>query len=394
MKKIKRILIAALVLVLALGAFPDGAMAADETEGKCGDEITYSFAPETGVMTISGAGRMWDYFYADESGVQILDREYAALCGEIRELVIEEGVTYIGMDAFEGCENLKKVTFAPTVMSIGQFAFLGTGLEEIDIPEGIGYVGTQAFSNCRELKRASLPSTIRYLAQNVFAYDDALELLEIGGCCAMPAYGGTAAFCPALTQITVAEDNPLFSLKDGVLFYETILWQYPGGSEAESYVIPGNTTAVILSAFAGAERLKAVFIPLSVTEIGEEQFVDSGVTDVYYEGTEQQWAAISAPDNLLTPRSHTEAINIHYQATVAEMEKGAAEEPPHPKKGDVNADGSVTAEDARLALRASVSLEQLTEEQTAAADTDGDGAVSAEDARMILRASVHMDSFG
>lgn len=59
--------------------------------------------------------------------------------------------------------------------------------------------------------------------------------------------------------------------------------------------------------------------------------------------------------------------------------------------GDVDGDRKITAEDARLALRAAVGLEKLTDVQKAAADVDGDGVITAEDARRILRESVGLE---
>ncbi len=59
--------------------------------------------------------------------------------------------------------------------------------------------------------------------------------------------------------------------------------------------------------------------------------------------------------------------------------------------GDVNGDGTIAAADARLALRASVGLETLTDEQKAAADVDGNPGITAADARLILRASVGLE---
>ena len=56
--------------------------------------------------------------------------------------------------------------------------------------------------------------------------------------------------------------------------------------------------------------------------------------------------------------------------------------------GDINFDGRVTSEDARLALRAAVELEKPTEAQKLSADVTGDGRITAEDAREILRKSV------
>lgn len=61
-------------------------------------------------------------------------------------------------------------------------------------------------------------------------------------------------------------------------------------------------------------------------------------------------------------------------------------------KGDIDGDGSVSAADARLALRASVGLESFTDEQTLSADIDANGTVTAADARLILRASVGLET--
>ena len=56
--------------------------------------------------------------------------------------------------------------------------------------------------------------------------------------------------------------------------------------------------------------------------------------------------------------------------------------------GDVNGDGSITAEDAREILRFSVGVDPMTEEMKILADIDGDGTVGAEDARLALRRAI------
>ncbi len=61
--------------------------------------------------------------------------------------------------------------------------------------------------------------------------------------------------------------------------------------------------------------------------------------------------------------------------------------------GDVNGDGKITADDARLALRYSAKLEKLNEAAVTAADADKNGTVTAEDARKILRVSAKLDAF-
>lgn len=63
------------------------------------------------------------------------------------------------------------------------------------------------------------------------------------------------------------------------------------------------------------------------------------------------------------------------------------------QKGDIDADGLITAEDARLCLRAVVGLEELNELQRDAADLAGSGVIDSSCARNILRASVGMEQF-
>lgn len=64
----------------------------------------------------------------------------------------------------------------------------------------------------------------------------------------------------------------------------------------------------------------------------------------------------------------------------------------HPLFGDIDADNSVSASDARLALRAAVSLETLSEAAAAAADVDANGKIEAADARLLLRMSVNLEN--
>lgn len=61
--------------------------------------------------------------------------------------------------------------------------------------------------------------------------------------------------------------------------------------------------------------------------------------------------------------------------------------------GDIDGDRAITSADARLCLRAAVSLIQLDNYQKDAADVFGDGKICAENARKILRVAVRLDRF-
>ncbi|MBQ7639103.1 MAG: dockerin type I repeat-containing protein [Clostridia bacterium] len=60
--------------------------------------------------------------------------------------------------------------------------------------------------------------------------------------------------------------------------------------------------------------------------------------------------------------------------------------------GDLNGDGSVTAEDARMILRVAVKLEALSATNQPRADLDGDSVITAADARAALRIAVKLDT--
>ena len=60
--------------------------------------------------------------------------------------------------------------------------------------------------------------------------------------------------------------------------------------------------------------------------------------------------------------------------------------------GDVNGNGSILADDARLILRYAVKLEAPDDETFRKADIDGDGAISASDARLALRYAVKLEN--
>ena len=59
--------------------------------------------------------------------------------------------------------------------------------------------------------------------------------------------------------------------------------------------------------------------------------------------------------------------------------------------GDVDGDGKVTTADARLALRAAIGLEKLSEDAKKAAHMSGDGEITTADAREILQQAIDLD---
>ena len=71
---------------------------------------------------------------------------WTALNGYITEVVIGEGITYIGTSAFYGFTNITAVSFPSTLTEIGNYAFYGcTALKSVTIPEKVTVIGAYAF---------------------------------------------------------------------------------------------------------------------------------------------------------------------------------------------------------------------------------------------------------
>ena len=70
----------------------------------------------------------------------------------ITSVIISEGATSIGEDAFYGCSNLTEIVIPDSVTSIGDDAFGAcSNLTEIVIPDSVTSIGVRAFYGCRNL---------------------------------------------------------------------------------------------------------------------------------------------------------------------------------------------------------------------------------------------------
>ena len=115
-----------------------------------GTDIKWTISRDNKTITISGKGEMPD-FDNTSSGKRCPWEDKKS---EIDKVVIEEGVTTIGQNAFSKCIRLSEVQIPKTVTTIGSAAFKGCNtLRQIDIPGSVKDVMPFAFHDCPQLKQ-------------------------------------------------------------------------------------------------------------------------------------------------------------------------------------------------------------------------------------------------
>ncbi len=83
---------------------------------------------------------------------------------------IDEGITYIGENAFIDCSTIKWVRTPSTLQTIGGYAFWGcTSMEYAFLNEGLKTIGESAFFNCTSLTTMVIPSTVNDIQAQAFA---------------------------------------------------------------------------------------------------------------------------------------------------------------------------------------------------------------------------------
>ena len=181
----------------------------------------------------------------------VTDIQYFAFgwCGALSDITLPNGLTSLGECAFYNCESLSSITVPSGIKNLPRGVFQGAGLQSVTLPEGLETIGRSAFFYCTSLSSCSLPGSVNYIAPLAFS-----------GCLALSAF-------------SVANSNPYYSVKSGVLFNkdQTTLCAYPAG-KSNTYIIPNGVTVVEDFSFYGNSNLHFVTIPAGVTDLGECAF--------------------------------------------------------------------------------------------------------------------------
>jgi len=224
--------------------------------GTCGDNLTWELDDE-GTLTISGSGSMKNYSTSrDGTGAFHSSAPWGLLTGEIKAIVLNDGVGSIGNNAFMSCSHVTEITIPGSVTSIGSSAFSEcTGLEIVTVEDGLKSVGSWAFSNCSGLCRIDLPDTVTELEDHLFDHCSSLGEITI-------PYGISKvndhmfSNCAGLKSVTLP--NTVTSLGD---------YAFSGCTGLERITLPTGLSEMGTGAFHNCQSLRSITIPPEITEI-------------------------------------------------------------------------------------------------------------------------------
>ena len=189
------------------------------------------------------------YFINDFSmiipdGVTSIGHEAFYCCSGLTSITIPDSVTSIGKDAFSSCSKLVSITIPDGVTSIEEGAFSSCSkLVSITIPDGVTSIGKDAFSSCRSLTNVTIPDSVLSIGKMAFSSCESLTNVTIPDSVLSIEYGAFD-YCSGLADVIIL--NPDCQIDDADAFPYTATIYGFAGSTAEAYATKHNRTFVAL----------------------------------------------------------------------------------------------------------------------------------------------------
>lgn len=156
--------------------------------------------------------------------------------------------------------------------------------EHLSIPSSIdGHTVTTlgyAFASNGEFKTVDIPSTVTRIESFAFAGCDKLKSIYIGP--QITTIGDSAFMNCCALKLSVSPQNPNYSVRNNVLYNkdQTILLSAPS---VGSVAIPSTVRTIGMGAFYRNWDIEELTIPASVTKIEDYAFLDTVMTDLWFE---------------------------------------------------------------------------------------------------------------
>lgn len=304
------------------------------TEGDFGENNCLHWEVTTGVisgktLTISGNGAMPDFDFPNGNLAPWWNYEALGMLtsfgnfkleGELKKVVIKDGVTNvsnyalfllpaatqitlpdsvtrIGRYGIAMCSKLTGMSIPKAVTEIGDFCLAANGLTAVTLPDGLQSLGRGAFDTCTSLTNTTLPAAITAVPGKCFA--DCTKLLNVKYAGTVTAIGDLAfESCKALTAAPIPETVTEIGAS-----------AFTGCTALTDVTIPAGVTAIPEDCFRGCTALTDMKLPGTVTSVGHNAFTGcTALKDVRCYGA----APTVEPGNSEAHSFEPAIVTIHY----------------------------------------------------------------------------------
>ena len=267
------------------------------TSGDFGENNCLHWEVSTGVLsgktlTISGTGAMPDFNFPEGNLAPWWNYEALGMLtsfgnfkleGELKKVVIQDGVTNvsnyalfflpaatqitlpesvtsIGRYGIALCSKLNGISLPKAVTAIGDFGLAGNSFTAVSLPDGLQTLGRGAFDACASISGMTLPAAITAVPDKCF--NDCTKLLTVDYKGEVTAIGERAfEGCKSLTKAPIpaavtALGNSAFN----------------GCIALTDVTLPAGVTAVPDGCFQDCTALADMKLPATVTSVGHNAF--------------------------------------------------------------------------------------------------------------------------
>ena len=304
------------------------------TEGDFGVNNCLHWEVSTGVLsgktlTISGTGAMPDFDFPNGNLAPWWNYEALGMLtsfgnfkleGELKKVVIKDGVTNvsdyalfflpaatqvtlpdsvtsIGRYGIAMCSKLTGLSIPKGVTGIGDFGLAGNGLTAVTLPDGLQSLGRGAFDSCASLTNTTLPAAITAVPGKCFA--DCTKLLNVKYAGTVTAIGDLAfESCKALTAAPIPETVTEIGAS-----------AFTGCTALTDVTIPAGVSTIPEDCFRGCTALADMKLPGTVTHVGYNAFTGcTALKDVRCYGA----APAVEPGNSEAHSFEPATVTVHY----------------------------------------------------------------------------------
>ena len=304
------------------------------TEGDFGVNNCLHWEVSTGVLsgktlTISGTGAMPDFDFPNGNLAPWWNYEALGMLtsfgnfkleGELKKVVIKDGVTNvsdyalfflpaatqvtlpdsvtsIGRYGIAMCSKLTGLSIPKGVTGIGDFGLAGNGLTAVTLPDGLQSLGRGAFDSCASLTNTTLPAAITAVPGKCFA--DCTKLLNVKYAGTVTAIGDLAfESCKALTAAPIPETVTEIGAS-----------AFTGCTALTDVTIPAGVSTIPEDCFRGCTALTDINLPGTVTSVGHNAFTGcTALKDVRCYGA----APAVEPGNSEAHSFEPATVTVHY----------------------------------------------------------------------------------